>query len=62
LPLPVGENGGGRGGKKGEKGRRKRKRGARGGRFLFQDSIRRTVENIVCDKYLRIYLEKGKVS
>jgi hypothetical protein len=57
------ENGGGKGGKGGEKERGKGKKERGEERFLFQDSVvlipgfRRSVR-----QYLRIYLEKGKVS
>jgi hypothetical protein len=61
--LPEEENGGGKGGREGEKEGGKGKKGEGRGKILIPGfRLLKRGENNVCDKYLIIYLEKGKDS
>jgi hypothetical protein len=61
--LPHDENGGGKGGREGEKEGGKGKKGEGRGKILIPGfRLLKRGENNVCDKYLIIYLEKGKDS
>jgi hypothetical protein len=61
--MATAENGGGKGGREGEKEGGKGKKGEGRGKILIPGfRLLKRGENNVCDKYLIIYLEKGKDS